>query len=69
MISSLIDRFMNFAFTRPWAWLVVRYLLVPALAVYEIAAKHLPEIVAEMRSDWARAEAARAAALSSRPKS
>lgn len=57
--STKLQRFYAFAYTRPWAWLLLRYLVVPVVAVVTIVREHVPEFIAEVREEWAQVEADR----------
>lgn len=64
--STKLQRFYSFAYTRPWAWLILRFLVVPVVAAVTIVREHVPEFVSEVRRDWAEVEADRKVDLSAR---
>jgi hypothetical protein len=60
-----LQRFYSFAYTRTWAWLILRFIVVPAYAAVTIVKEHVPEFIAEVRAEWADIEAERKANISS----
>lgn len=54
--STKLQRFYSYAYTRPWAWAILRYLVVPLLAAVTIVREHIPEYLAEVRAEWAQVE-------------
>lgn len=60
---NILQRFYAYAYTRPLAWLAVRYLVVPALAAYTIVREHIPDLIVEMKAEWQALEQDRRAEL------
>lgn len=63
--KTKLQRFYSYAYTRPWAWVILRYLVVPVVAAVTIVREHVPEFIDEVRTEWAQVEAERADDLAS----
>lgn len=50
-ITKLL-RFYSFAYSRTWAWLLLRFLVFPVVAAVTIVREHVPEYIAEVREEW-----------------
>lgn len=53
------NRFIQYALDHTWAWLVLRFIVIPASATIYLVCQHIPEFVGEVRDEWRQAESLR----------